>query len=109
DPVTVFSQAGGKRFGVQDHLPLIFAELRLQRFVKANGFRCDHMHERTALHAGENCRIDLLGECLFAHDDAATRPAHTLMCRGGDKLGVRDRAWMLTACYKTCDLRYVYE
>src|SRR5207248_3913230 len=95
DAVTMFGKTGSKRFGVQDHLPLIFAELRLERFMKANGFRCDHMHERTALHAGENGGIDLLGEFLFAHDDAATRSAQTLVRSCGDKLRVLDRTGML--------------
>src|ERR1044071_4640992 len=77
--------------------------------MKANGFRCDHMHERAALHAGENGRVDLFGEFLFAHDDAATRPTQTLMRGGRDKLCVRDRTGMLTACYETCDMRHVDE
>ncbi len=107
DAVTMFGQAGIKRFGVQDHLPLIFAELRLERFMKANGFRCDHMHERTALHAGENSGIDLLGEFLFAHDDTATRSAQTLVRSSGDKLRVLDRTGMLAAGYEACDVRHV--
>src|SRR4030095_4748826 len=77
--------------------------------MKANGFRCDHMHEWATLHAGENGRVDLLGEFLFAHDDAATRPAQTLVRSSGDKLRVRDRTGMLTACYKSCDVRHVDE
>src|SRR5204863_5367564 len=109
DAVTMFGQAGSKRFGIQDNLPLIFAELRLERFMKANGFRCDHVHERAALHARENGRIDLLGEFLFAHDDTATRPTQTLMRGGRDKLRVRYRTGMLTACYKTCDMSHVDE
>ena len=94
---------------VQNNLALIFAELRLQRFMKANRFRCDHMHERAALHAWENGRIDLLGKFLFAHDDAATRTAQTLVRRRGDKLRVRDRTGMLAARYQTCDVRHVDE
>src|SRR5439155_21942324 len=87
----------------------IFAELRLERFMKANGFRCDHMHERAALYARENGRIDLFGEFLFTHDDAATRPTQTLVRGGGHKLRVRDRTGMLTTCYKTCDMCHVDE
>src|SRR6266567_739440 len=109
DAVTMFGQAGGKCFGVHYNLPLIIAELRLERFMKANGFRRDHMHERAALHSGENGRVDLFGEFLFAHDDAATRSAQTLVRGGRDKLCVRDRTWMLTTCYKTCDMRHVDE
>src|SRR4029453_19513899 len=54
DAVTMFGQAGSKRFGIQDNLSLIFAELRLERFMRANGFRSDPMHEWATLHAGEN-------------------------------------------------------
>src|SRR3977135_70623 len=67
------------------------------------------MPEGAALHAGQTRRIDLFGEFLFAHDDAATRPTQTLVRGGGDKLRVRDRTGMLTACYKTCDVRHVDE
>src|SRR5262245_7827229 len=90
DAVTVFCQAGSQRSGIQDNLPLIIAELGLERFVKANSLRCDYMHERATLHTGENGRIDLLGEFLFAHDDASTRAAQTLVRGGGDKLCVWD-------------------
>src|SRR4029077_5788576 len=79
------------------------------RFMKTNRFRCDHVHKRAALNARENSRIDLFGEFLFAHDDTATRPTQTLMRGGRDKLCARDRTWMLTACYKTCDMRHVDE
>src|SRR5947208_4085213 len=109
DAVTMFGQAGGKCFGVQYNLPLIIAELRLERFMKANGFRRNHMHERAALHAGENGRIDLLGEFLLAHDDAPSRSAQTLVRCGGDKLCMRDWTWMLTPCYEARDVRHVDE
>src|SRR5215469_404712 len=105
----MFGQAGGKRFGVQDNLALIFAELRLERFMKANGFCRNYMHERATLHAGENSCIDLFREFLSAHNDAATRPAQTLVRGGGDKVRVRDRTGMLPACYETGDVRHVDE
>ena len=109
DAITMFGQAGGKRFGVEYNLPLIFAELRLKRFMKANGFCRDHMHERAALHAGENGRIELLGKFLFAHDDAAARAAQTFVRRGGYKLRVRNRTRMLTSRNKSGDVRHVDE
>ena len=46
--------ARGERLGVQHHLPLIFAEARLQRLVETNRLRRDHVHERAALDAGED-------------------------------------------------------
>ena len=56
--VTVLGEASGQRLCIQDDLPLIFAELRLKRFVKTNCLRCNHVHEWTALHAREESRID---------------------------------------------------
>ena len=88
---------------------MIFAELRLERFMKANGFCCNHVHERAPLHTRKHGRIDLLGEFLFAHDDTATRPTQTLMRGGRDKLCVRNRTGMLAASYKTCDMSHVDE
>ena len=60
DAVTVFGQTGCESFGVGHDLPLIIAELRLKRFVKTNRFGRDHVHERAALDARENRRVDLL-------------------------------------------------
>ena len=60
DAVTMLGQTGGERFGVDDDLALVIAELRLERFVKTNRLGGDDVHERSALHAGENSRIDLL-------------------------------------------------
>ena len=109
DAITMFGQAGGKRFGVEYNLPLIFAELRLKRFMKANGFCRDHMHERAALHAGENGRIELLGKFLFAHDDAAARSAQTLVRGRSDEVRVWDRARMFARGDETRDVRHVDE
>src|SRR5438552_11965101 len=52
----MFGEAGGERFRVNDNLPLIFAKLRLKRFVKTNRLCCDHVHERTALHSRKQRR-----------------------------------------------------
>ncbi len=109
DAITVLAEPRGERFGVDHYLPLIFAKLRLERFMKANGFGSDDVHQWAALDARENGRIDLFGEFLFAHNDAAARPAQTLMCSGGDKMCVRDRAWMLAARNEPGDVRHVDE
>src|SRR5690349_8936479 len=97
----MLGQAGGKRFGIQDDLPLIIAELGLKRFMKTNSFRRNHVHQRTALNSGENGRINLFRESLFAHHDTATRTAQTLVRGRGDQLRVRNWTWMLAACDKT--------
>src|SRR5207302_9592251 len=66
DPVTMLGEPGRKSLGINDDLPLILAELRLKSFVKTNCFRRDHVHERTALHSGKKCRIDLFREFFLA-------------------------------------------
>ena len=109
DSITVLADARGERFGIDHYLPLIFAKLRLERFMKANGFCSDNVHQWAALYPGENGGIDLLGEFLFAHNNAAPRPAQTLMCGGGDKMRVRDRTWMLAARNEPGDVRHVDE
>jgi hypothetical protein len=107
DSITVLANARGERFGIDHYLPLIFAKLRLERFMKANGFRSDNVHQWAALYPRENGRIDLLGEFLFAYNNAAPRPAQTLMGGGGDKMRVRDRTWMLAARNEPGDMRHV--
>src|SRR6266481_8921052 len=109
DSITVLADARGERFRIDHYLSLIFAKLRLERFMKANGFRSDNVHEWAALHPRENGRIDLLGEFLFAHNNAAPRPAQTLMRGSGDKMRVRDRTWMLAARNEPGDVRHVDE
>ena len=106
--IAVLADARGERFGIDHYLSLIFAKFRLERFVKANSFRSDNVHQWSTLHARENGRIDLLGEFLFAHNNAAPRPAQTLMCGGGDKMRVRDRTWMLAARNEPGNVRHVF-
>jgi hypothetical protein len=105
--ITVLSQSGRERFGVSDDLPLIFPELRLKRFVKTNRFRCNHMHERAALHSREKRRVDLFSEFFLAQHDAAARPAQTFVRRGRDKLRMRNRARVLTSGHQPGDMRHV--
>ena len=105
----MLGDAGGERFCVDYDLALIIVERRLQRFVKTNGFRRDDVHERAALHAGENGGVDLFREFLFTHHDSAARAAQTFVCRRGDKLRVRDRTGMLPASDKPGDVRHVDE
>ncbi len=109
DAVAVFGETSGERFRVDHDLALVFAELRLERFVKADRLCGDDVHERTALDAGENGRVDLLGESFLAHDDAAARPAQTFVRGGGDKLRVRNGAGMLATGDEPGDVRHVDE
>src|SRR5580692_7981095 len=43
----------GKRLGVFNNVPRVKFERRVQRLAKGHGLRRDHVHQRSALHAGE--------------------------------------------------------
>ena len=56
------------------------------------------MHQRAALEAGEDRRVDLLGELLVVGEDhAAAGPAQRLVRRRRDDMGVRERRRMRPA------------
>src|SRR6266403_613621 len=109
DSVTVLRNAGSERFRVQDYLSLVFAELRLERFVKTNRLRCNHVHEGAALHPWKHRRVDRLREFFFTQHNPTAWAAQTFVRSGGHKLRVRDRARMLASRYKAGDMRHVYE
>jgi iron complex outermembrane receptor protein len=65
---------------------------RTQSFTKGDRLGSDDMHQRPTLHAGEDCRIDLLGNGLvIGEHNAAARTAQGLM-RGGCH-NMRMREW----------------
>src|SRR5437667_12759580 len=97
DSKTVLAQTGRERFRIYHNLALVIAELRLKRFMKTDGFCRNDVHERSTLNAGEQHRIDFLGEPPFAENNAAARSAQTFVCRRSDKLCVRNRRRMLAA------------
>ena len=103
----MFRNPGGECFRIHHDLPLIIAELWLERLMKTNSFGCDHMHERTALHPGEYHRIDFLRAILPAHHNAAARTAQTLMRRRGDEVSIRNWTWMLPAGHQPGNMRHV--
>src|SRR5205085_1019767 len=70
-------------------------ERGLQRLAEGHRLGGDHMHQRTALHAGEDRRVDLLGEFLvIGEDHAAARTAQRLVRRGGHDMRMRERRRM---------------
>ncbi len=80
DAVTVLGQAGGERLGIHDDLPLVIAELRLERFVKADGLGRDDVHERAALDAREHgARRSALANCSW-HMTMPPRGPRRLLC-----------------------------
>ena len=59
-------KALGQSLAVLHYLLPISLKLRLQGFSQTNRLSGDDMHQRTALSAGENGLVNLLGEFLLA-------------------------------------------
>jgi hypothetical protein len=86
----------------------IVLELRLQRFTEGNGLGGDDMHQRSALQAREDGRIELLGQILvIGQDHAAARAAQRLVRRGGGDMAMRERRRMLAAGNEAGDVGHV--
>ncbi|KAG1241982.1 hypothetical protein G6F65_023241 [Rhizopus arrhizus] len=66
---------------VLDHLLRVILEAGFQRFLERHGLAGDDVHQRTALDAGEDRRVDDLLVLGLHHDDAAARAAQRLVRR----------------------------
>src|SRR5262249_12545749 len=77
--------------------------------METNRLCSDHMHEGTALDAGENHRVDLFPVFFLAQDDSAAGPSQALVVRGGDKMRVRNGARVLATCNQPGDVRHIYK
>jgi hypothetical protein len=86
-----FDERVGQNLGVLHDLGGVVLELRLQRFTEGHGLGGDHMHQRAALEAREDGRVELLGQVLVVGEDhAATRTAQRLV--GGGRRDMRNAA-----------------
>jgi len=54
------TQCFGQHGSVPDDLLLVNRKLGSQRFLEGHSLTGDYVHQRTALNAGEDCRIDRL-------------------------------------------------
>ena len=80
-----------QRLRIADHLGLIDLEIRTQRLAKSHGLGRDHMHQRAALDAGEDRRIDLLrNRLVIGQNHAAARTAQGLVSGRGRHMGMRE-------------------
>ena len=61
---------------------------------EAGRLRGDRVHERAALHAGEDGPVDRLGVLFAAEDEAGARAGERLVGRRGDDVAVLDRVRM---------------
>ena len=80
-----------KRLGVPQELLLVVPEARRERFPQRHGLRRDHVHQRPALHAGEDLRVDLRAVLRARQYDPAPRAAHGLVRGRGDDVADRHR------------------
>ena len=108
DIEAVAAQRFRQRLGVFDHVLRIDLEVRPQRLGEGDGLGGDHMHQRTALQAREDRRIQLLGDRLVvAEDQAAARAAQRFMRGGGGDVGMRHRRGMDAARNEAGEMRHV--
>src|SRR5579862_2780267 len=96
DAESVLSECRGQGARVDHYLLLVYAEFGLCCFLQANGFRRDDVFERTALNARKRDPVEIFGVFFAAQNQAAARPAESLMRSGGNEVGVRHRARMNT-------------
>ena len=102
------AQALRQRLGVLDHVLRVDLEVRPQRFGKGDRLRRDHVHQGAALEAGENRRVEFLGERLvIAEDQAAARTAQRFVRGGGRDMRMRHGRSMNAAGHKPCEMRHV--
>ena len=67
-------------------------EVGLQRLAERDRLGGDDVHQRAALQAGEDRRVDLLRDGLVVgQDHAAARAAQGLVGGGGDDMGMAER------------------
>ena len=97
-----------QRLGVLDDVLRVDLEVRPQRFAERHRLGRDHMHQRAALQAREDRRVELLGERLVvAQDQAAARAAQRLVRGGGGDMGMRHRRGMHAAGDEAGEMRHV--
>ena len=83
-------QALAESLRVIHNVLLIGLEIVGQRFLEAYSLCSDHMHQRAALNAGEDCliEVELIGSLLIAKDQAAPGSAKGLMGGGGHHIRI---------------------
>ncbi len=105
----LLQKSRSQRLGVENHLMLIRLEGLVQRLAEANRLTGNDVLQRTALDAGENGLVDLLGDLLIVREDqTAARAAQGLVGGGGHHIGIGNGGRMLTGSDKTGDVRHVH-
>ena len=81
NPQSTSDQGFGERIGIDQHLLLIRFEIGRQGLLKRHRLGRDHMHQRPALQAWKNRRVDRFFVLGLHQNNAAARPAQALMSR----------------------------
>ena len=98
EPVAAVRELLGKRLCVCHDLPLVGVEFRRERLLERDRLGGDDVHERAALHAGEDGLVDLLRVLLLAEDEPAPGSPQRLVGRRRHKLRVGNGlGWMPAA------------
>ena len=75
---------------------------------EGNGLGSDDVHQRAALEAGEDGRVDLFADLLIVgQHHAGARAAQGLVRGGGDHMGMWQRARMEPCGDQPCEMRHV--
>ena len=108
DVEAALHQRLGERLRVPDDLRRVVGELRAQRLAEGDRLGGDHVHQRAALQAGEDRRVDLLRDRLVVgQDHAAARAAQRLVRGRGDDVGVRSGFGCCAAGDQAGEMRHV--
>ncbi len=102
------ASVAGEGLRVVDDVLGIVAERGPEGLAQRNRLGRDHVHQRPALDAGEDRRVDLLADLVVHREDhAAARAAQRLVRGGGDDVRVRQRARVHLAGDQPGEMRHV--
>src|SRR6185369_16265559 len=87
-PVAIALHAFGHRTRIFYNLLLVSLESRLKRFVKADCFGRNDVHQRSTLDSGKSLGINFFGKLFSAENKTAAGTTQCLVCRCCDKICV---------------------
>src|SRR5215210_1657007 len=106
---TSLEQTLGHRPAVLDDLAGVVFELGLECLTEGHSLAGYGVHERAALHPGEDAAVHLLGELFTAEDHAAAGAPQRLVGGRCDDLAVWDRRGVDVGGDEPCDVGHVGE
>ena len=108
DIEAAFHQGFGQHHRVGAHGFLVGLELGAQGLAEGHGLGGDDVHQRAALNAGEDGRVDLFRDIrVVGQDHAAARAAQGFMGGGGGHMRVREGGGMLARRYQTGKMGHI--